>query len=198
MSTSGYGSRAGATTGDVLIILAVLSLGASILYPITRQRAFEERVAAAVADVESLRSEALRLRDSQGAWPESAPTGELPPGSDSPGLNLVRESYTLQWSRWVSVELPQPDTSAMPPPDDEDNPPPAVPIPRPLVSTSGGITVHTAEADLLAELLNRYGASSSFVRDTSWTLVLPSAGAPPDMRDADPAAPLNSPFRRRD
>lgn len=195
---SSHGSRAGATTGDVLIIMAVLSLGASILYPITRQKAFEERVEAAVADVESLRSEALGLRDSEGAWPESAPTGQLPAGSDAPGLNLVRESYALQWSRWVSVELPQPDTSEMPPPDDEDNPPPAVPLPRPLVSTSGGITVHTAEVELLAELLNRYGASISFVRDTTWTLVLPSAGAPADMRDGDPALPLNSPFRRRD
>ena len=87
MSTSGYGSRTGATTGDVLIILAVLSLGASILYPITRQKAFEERVEAAIADVESLRSEALRLRDGEGAWPESAPTGELPAGSGSPHWN---------------------------------------------------------------------------------------------------------------
>lgn len=198
MKGVGIRSRAGASTGDMLIVLALVSLGASLLYPIRKQRAFDDRVEAAVADVESLRSETQRLRDAEGVWPESAPTGELPAGSESAGLTLVRDTYALEWTRWVSVELPQPDTSAIPPPDDEDNPPPEVPLPQPLVSTSGGITVHTAETALLAELLSRYGATSSFVRDSTWTLVLPRAGAPPGFGTVDRAPPTNSPFRRRD
>ena len=80
------------------------------------------------------------------------------------------------------------------PPDDEDNPPPEVPLPQPLVSTSGGITVHTAETALLAELLSRYGATSSFVRDSTWTLVLPRAGAPPGFGTVDRAPPHKQPI----
>jgi hypothetical protein len=46
-----------------------------------------------------------------------------------------------------------------------------------------GITVHAAEPALLAALLRTYGREDSFVRDTTWTLILSPAGVSPDPDD---------------
>ena len=46
-----------------------------------------------------------------------------------------------------------------------------------------GITVHAGEPSLLAALLRAYGRERSFVRDTTWTLILAPvspAGGPDD------------------
>ena len=55
-----------------------------------------------------------------------------------------------------------------------DAPPDTVgPELMPVVRQIGGIILHSSDGALLAELLQRYGTEASFVRDTTWTLVLP-------------------------
>jgi hypothetical protein len=43
----------------------------------------------------------------------------------------------------------------------------------PLVQLIGAVVVYSDDDRLLGELLARYGRNASFVRDTTWTLVLP-------------------------
>jgi len=59
---------------------------------------------------------------------------------------------------------------AVPPPED---PGAEVQVP---VETLGVVTVNSDDGRLLAALLERFGASRSFVRDSSWTLVVPPGG----------------------
>lgn len=53
--------------------------------------------------------------------------------------------------------------------------------PRPV--QLAGITVHAAEPALLAALLRAYGREDSFVRDTTWTLILSPAAVTSDPDD---------------
>ncbi len=46
-----------------------------------------------------------------------------------------------------------------------------------VVRTGGAVVVHSSRELLLAELLRRYGEESSFVRDTTWTLLVTGEAA---------------------
>jgi hypothetical protein len=89
------------------------------------------------------------------------------------GDDLVRDGYTLQWTRWSvvdSVEVPRAPVETVP-----GDAPPAEP-PRttiPFAQLIGAVVVYSDDDRLLGELLARYGRDASFVRDTTWTLVLP-------------------------
>jgi hypothetical protein len=43
----------------------------------------------------------------------------------------------------------------------------------------GSISVHSGDDDLLAELSRRYGSWDSFVRDSTWTLMVNAGGRSP-------------------
>lgn len=178
MSESGR-PRGGTAVGNALVVLSMLSVGAALLYPRMRMARFEERVAGVVAAVELARTSALRHFAETDAWPADAEPGVVPPElSDdvpSPG-GFVQEAATLDWNRWQAVYLPEP----LPPPedrplvDDEVEAEPAPP-PAPEFTYRASLSVHSADEGLLAALLARYGPSMSFVRDTTWTLVLPGS-----------------------
>lgn len=173
--------RSGLTTGSVTFGIAVLTLVLALAYPTLRARSFGLRVAEAGADIEALRRGAEgHLRES-GTWPSSGPPGAIPIeliGAFPGDVDLGRETYTIQWVRFEvvdHVEVP-PEPNPEPNPLDlgaDSIPPTIVAMPRRI----GGIVVHTGDDALLAELLDQYGSEASFVRDTTWTLVLPARAA---------------------
>ncbi len=173
--------RWGASTGDVLIFLATLSIGAALLYPAWSVRDFRQRVESAAADVAALRAAAREARDDTGFWPDSAPAGEAPPQLQAlggVGGIFDREGYTLGWAVWEVV-----DSIPAPPPadllDPADAPIDEGPEMMPVVRGLGAIILRSAERDLLAELLERYSDEGPFVLDSTWVLVLPERADAP-------------------
>ena len=181
-------SRRGVTSGDVLLALASVALVAAIAYPRTERALLWRTVAAAQADVETVRAAAAAYRAEAGGFPAPAEAGAVPAELDGrlpPGFSFLAGSYTLEWDRWETVGLAaqaqpaeQPVMEAPPGDFEPALPPPAdsvreVQVP---VETLGAVTVHAQDERVLAALLERYGASHSFVRERSWTLVLPPAG----------------------
>jgi len=77
------------------------------------------------------------------------------------------------------VELPGEAAEEATPVDPEPVFPPSsdsVPEVEVPVEVLGSVTVHAEDERLLAVLLERFGAGRSFVRERSWTMVLPAGG----------------------
>lgn len=166
--------REGVGTADVVVALALLVVLLALLYPALRARSARAGFDAAAADIEAARRGAETHFRAAGAWPGGAAPGQMPPAlaaSFAGDTSLVRIGYALQWTTWDVV-----DHVAAPAPRDivTDAPPDSVgPRLVPVVRRVGGVLVHSRDEALLAELLRRYSSEGGFVRDTTWTLVLP-------------------------
>lgn len=177
---SRFGGRRGFAFVDVLMVLGALAVVASIASPLLKRRAYRQHVERVVSSVEALRSASTQYRDSTGDWPEDAGAGRVP-GELVPllpaTLGLHEADYSVGWMRWNVVEIPR--QPAPPPPDSTGraSEPDSLGTRPPVIRTIGGITVHSADAGLLGALLKRFGTATSFVRDSSWTLVLGRGGA---------------------
>jgi len=165
----------------MLIFLATLSVGAALLYPAWSVRDFRARIETAIEDVDVLANAARDFLDSDSRWPTAAAPGEAPPELASLGGAagvFDRQGYTLGWTSWQVVDsVMAPPPADIPSADDapqEDVPPPMLPV----VRTVGAITVHAAEPELLAELVDHYSDDTSFVLDSMWLLVLPERAEP--------------------
>lgn len=169
---------------DVLLILGVLAVVASLVYPPLAHRAYEQRVARVISGVEALRTAATEYRTKQGNWPEDVAPGSVS-GDLAPllpaDITLRGDDYAMGWTLWKVVEIPpQPAPPKVspeaPPPETRPTAPPApsdtVGTRPPVVGEMGGITVRSPEEGVLGALLDRYGSARSFVRDSTWTLVL--------------------------
>lgn len=170
---SGRRVSRGFAVADAVILLAVVALLAALAYPALKRRAFDGRFERVVQDVETLRRSALAYRDRTGAWAPGAGPRQRPPelGAHLDSL-FAREAYGIEWRRWEVVAMREMQPPPVAPSARESGEQP-VPTHVPVVRLLGGITVHTGEEALLAELAVRYGDSISFVYDTTWTLVLP-------------------------
>ena len=176
--------RGAVTSGDVLLALAGLALVAAVVYPRTERALLWRTVAGAQADVETIRAAAAAYRDEVGGWPAPAEAGEVPAelaGRLPAGFSFEAGSYTLEWSRWEMVDPADPAAQERvierPPGGfDPGLPPPAGSEVEVPVATLGAVTVHAPDERVLAALLERFGASQSFVREHCWTLVLPVGG----------------------
>ena len=169
---------------DVLMMLGGLAVVAGVAYPPLEHRAWEHRVERMVSGVEAVKDAATRYRGSHGHWPGDAARGGVPADLRPllpTGLRLSTADYALRWRAWKVVEVPpQPvrppvDSSAVPPsemPTPPLSPADSVGTRPPVVREMGGIEVRSSEEGLLAALLDRFGAARSFVRDSTWTLVL--------------------------
>ncbi len=170
--------RSGASMGDILVLLSILTLGFALVYPRLQERAFEQQLDGAVSAIETLRAAASAFLNQNRDWPAPSPAGVTPPELVSafpPEYRLAVEGYALEWNRWEIVDLPE---IVLPPESEElsqeDLPGDSVPTrPTALFRTLGGLTLYAGNSALLARLLEHYGASLSFVRDTTWTLVIP-------------------------
>lgn len=164
------------TAADLLIVAAVLTIVLALLLPTLRARSFHALLDRTAGEVEDVRRAALRYMSGEGAWPETTPPGEIPPqlaGLVGADVRFAREGYVLQWTRWNVVDSAvtrRPAPESIP----GDAPPSEALVETvPLVGEIGAIMVHSRDRDLLGELLVRFGRETSFVRDTTWTLVLP-------------------------
>lgn len=172
--------RGGSSTGDVLLVLAVACLGLALAYPAVARARMLRRVADVAANVDSLRAAADRYHRLRGAWPGRADAGVLPAelvGLAYGGLRMEAPGYRLAWEVW---EIPAEPAAAQPPPDTLDGPLPPRPdtLRRTLPPTDSlaAVTVRTGDTRVLGLLLDRYGERRSFVRDSSWTLILRGGG----------------------
>jgi hypothetical protein len=192
--------RGGVTSGDVLLALAVLALVAAMVHPRLERALMRHTAAAAQSDVETIRAAAAAHRNETGAWPASTEAGVVPPELVArlpERFSFKKNAYTLAWERWESVapaaQAERPVPSEPPEVAPAEAAPtasePRLPLPADLpaqvevpVEASAAVTVYCPDERVLAALLDRFGAGRSFVRERSWTLVLPARdnGAPRD------------------
>ena len=165
----------GATLADAVVLMAALTLITALLFPRWSARAFRERVATAVGDVDAVAAAARGTRDFQRRWPAPAPPGEAPPELSQAGDEGIfsRSTYNLGWTTWQIVDSVDAPPEPGPPPAPGDAPQPTGPRMVPVTHTVGAVTVLSSEQALLNELLRHYGADASFILDTTWVLVLP-------------------------
>jgi hypothetical protein len=179
--------RGGATSGDVLLALAGVALVAALSYPRLERALMWRAAAAARADVEAVSAAAAAFRDEAGGWPPPTEPGVVPPGLAAhlpDGFSFQKDGYILEWGCWESVD-PAAQAAPEPPSERETPADPGFRLPPPAdgarapevpVETLATVTVHASDERLLAALLERFGAGRSFVRERSWTLVLPPGG----------------------
>lgn len=168
--------RRGATTADVVIVAAGIALLIVATIPSLNARSFRALVEQAAADVETLRSASEEHFATTRAWPTPGEPGEMPPEVRTafPGrTSLSRPGYSIQWRLLEMLEAQEASSAANPRPADADAPPDSVRADRLRVPIGiGGVVVRSADGELLAALLARYGARASFVRDSTWTLIV--------------------------
>ena len=172
--------RRGATFADVLVFLATVGLAAALLYPTWSARGFRERVATAVADIEAVSGAARRALEQSGRWPDAAPPGVAPPelaGLSGEGSAFSRTEYRVGWTTWNvvdSVEVVQPPLAP------EDTPPEIIGrMMAPVSRSVGGVSIHSADSALLAELSEHFAEEPTLVLDTMWLLVLTERSSTP-------------------
>ena len=172
--------------GDVLLVLSLLCLALAVIYPRIQRGAYEDRVNAAVSDVEAVKASAHRHLEREGTWPAESPSGRIPAelvGTLPTDFTPVSAHYTMDWNLWETVRIHPPPDDAQPDgnPDPEGAAPVEIEVEGPdqrgsMLQPLAGITIHSDEEGLLAALLQRYGQELSFVREGSWTLILEDAG----------------------
>jgi len=178
------GGRRGTATGNVLVVLSMLALGAALVYPILAQRQADERMADVIGRVEAVRQAAARYHDNQQDLPPNGGVGVAPQGLSTlltPDFSFAGEGFALEWRLWDRAEEAE----------EVSIPDPVVPVEEELITAAdtavapprtvrsfGSLSVHSGEPFLLSGLLSRYGETSSFVRDTTWTLLIPLFSRP--------------------
>lgn len=163
-------------SADVAVILAFFVLIAAAAAPSLRARAFRALVERAAGQVEALRARSLDARRTSGTWPTAAAPGVTPPelrGAYVGDSALAFSGYTLEWRTQDAVARVESPTPPPPPTIRGDAPPDSVgPEMITVVRPLGMIVLHSADRSLLAELLALWGPEESFVRDSTWTLLI--------------------------
>lgn len=169
--------RGGFALARAALVLAGLALLVALTLPRLRHRAFQARLDSALVAVDDARSATLGFRAAEGRWPAPAPPGRMPEGlaaflEDTTAFQ--GDAYALELRRWTVLDTATGPAASIPSagPGAEapaDTTPITGPRPVPLV----GLTVHAPDAALLAGLLAAWDTPDAFVRDTTWTLVLP-------------------------
>lgn len=185
------GDRRGSATGNALVILSMLALGASLLYPVLAQRRVDDRLADAVGRVEAVRQAAARYHASQQELPPGAGIGVAPQGLATlltPDFSFIGEGFALEWNLWdraePAIEVSIPDPAVLVEEEVITATDTLVAPPR-MVRSFGSLSVHSGEGVLLSGLLTRFGETSSFVRDTTWTLLIPLFSEPRNGADSN-------------
>lgn len=154
------------TVADGLVGFAMLSLIGSLLWPALTERRFDDMVEGSIQLIDSARERAILTHRQTGAWPTQVSTDPI---GDAPAPEW------RVWKRVDEVHVP----AVAPPPDADPGPAPTEPITRSVVRSFGAIEVTTSSEPLLAALLDHYGRTDSFVRDSTWTLVLSTQASTP-------------------
>ncbi|MFQ5537171.1 MAG: hypothetical protein ACE5GJ_06930 [Gemmatimonadota bacterium] len=168
--------RGGFSSGDLLLLVAVLSVLTALAFPYVLQARQTLHATEARRTVSLVHSALLQFRKERGRWPEEDPAGGIPaelrpllPADALPSSG----PYHVEWRRWELVQRPPPPEPAV---EEADTVAPPAPWLLPL----GLLRLTSGHDPVLAALLEEYGPARSFVRDSTWTLVLPATqSAPP-------------------
>ena len=168
--------RDGATFAGVVIIVAGFGLLLAAAMPTLRARSFNALVDQAAGEISTLRAASEQHFASTSQWPTPGDFGEIPPevATAFPGrTSLTHDEYSLRWRVLEMLEQRDEDPESNPIPADADATPDSVGPNQVSVPIGiGGIVLRSGDDELLAELLARYGAQASFVRDSTLTLVV--------------------------
>lgn len=181
--------RRGAAGADVMLVLSALALLVALAYPPLKGAAARDRAEAAAFAANVVVDAARRFRAERGAWPSGAGLGAIPEGM-APylpgGFSFEGQGFSLRWDRWeriVAVHTEAAPFVVEPPPLTGDAPPPLAAadssaavgdVTESVVVTVGAVTVRSGDPGVLGALLERFGPSTSWVRDDTWTLVIPA------------------------
>ena len=97
------GSEGGFTLVEMVVVVAVVSILTRIALPSVQEAMIRARAAAALGDVEVVRTAAESYHARTNDWPAEAPPGQVPPelAADLPeGFSFDRGDYRLDWDRW--------------------------------------------------------------------------------------------------
>lgn len=152
-------------------LLALLIGGGVLAWSLARPTLLDlergGRLDRAAADVAAVVAASQAYADQRGDAPPGAESGRAPDAL-APWLRgavpFAGDGYRLDLDRWIEVVVP--------PPPAVTDPADSVAVPPPFSVGRSTVSVHSGHLDLLAHLVDTYGPSSSFVRDTTWTLVL--------------------------
>ena len=95
--------RGGFTLVEIVVVVAVVSILARIALPNFEEAVIRARAAAALGDVEVVRTAAANYHARTDQWPAEATPGVVPPElvQDLPeGFAFDRGGYQLDWDRW--------------------------------------------------------------------------------------------------
>ena len=172
-----HGRLGAAIAGNVFLLLALACLAVAIAYPWMQRRASQNQVESVVADEALLLTAAEGFLGQEDRWPrdDAAPgtiPAELAPALPA-DLSFYREGYLLDWERWDAVIPPTMPEEAEPEEEDAGLLVDSIARPQgPRTRRIGGITVVSSDPGIRGALLREFGPARSFVRDSSWTLVL--------------------------
>lgn len=89
---------------ELIVVIAVISILARLALPSFQESVIRARAAAAMGDVDVVRTAAANYHARANQWPADAPAGVVPPElvEDLPeGFTFERDGYRLDWEIWV-------------------------------------------------------------------------------------------------
>lgn len=165
---------------NLLLIGAVALLVWAAVSPTMREGRYQAEVFELAALVTNLEGAAQTRFRTAGDWPPASPPGVPPDGTVGAfgGAPLSTEHATVQWRPLlVSTTIETRPTNLPPEAAARAVSDSITRIRETTPRAVGAIVVHSADERLLAELLARHSADESFVRDTTWTLVVAEPSA---------------------
>jgi prepilin-type N-terminal cleavage/methylation domain-containing protein len=107
--------RGGFTLVEMVVVVAVVSILARIALPNLQESVIRARAAAAMGDVDVVRTAAANYHARTNLWPVETPPGVVPPEltQDLPeGFIFERGEYQLDWEHWSLPDGLPPHTAA--------------------------------------------------------------------------------------
>jgi prepilin-type N-terminal cleavage/methylation domain-containing protein len=98
-------NRGGFTLIELVVVVMIIAILASIAIPNMRSALMRARAVEAVADLEVLRTAVFQYLGDNHTWPPDAGVGVVPPGMANylpTGWTMVKERYELNYDNWSS------------------------------------------------------------------------------------------------
>lgn len=166
---------------NLLLIGSVALLVWAAALPTMRDGSYQAEVFELASIVTDLTAAAQTRYRTAGAWPPGTDPGVAPDGTVGAfgSTPLATEHATVQWRPLIASSTTEAIPTNLPPEAQGRAVTDSLTTIRTVVPREvGAIVVHSADERFLAELMARYSPDESFVRDTTWTLVLTAPSDP--------------------